>query len=121
MASWQEAAALAPARPRPRPKARPKQKEKRQARSGVAGGLAWIVIAGILLAGIVALNVAVLRLNVQLDGLNNQRQQLQAGNAALASNLSSVSASSRIQTLARARGFVAAEAPTFVDLGRRAR
>ena len=87
----------------------------------MAGGLAWIVVAGVLLAGIVALNVAVLRLNVQLDRLNGQRERLRADNAALASQLSSLSSSPRIQILARAHGFVPADAPTFVDLGRRAR
>jgi hypothetical protein len=127
MASWQETAPLAPARPRPRPQARPAPKPRTAAkrrprrRAGVAGGLVWIVVAGVLLAGIVALNVAVLRLNVQLDRLNNDRQQLQAGNAALASKLSSVSSSLRIQTLARNSGFVPAESPTFVDIGPRAR
>jgi hypothetical protein len=87
----------------------------------VAGGLAWIVAAGVLLAGIVALNVAVLRLNVQLDHLSNDREQLQAGNAALASKLSSVSSSPRIQTLAHSRGFVPAASVAFVDIGPRAR
>jgi hypothetical protein len=128
MASWQETAAL-PARPRPRPrpqappaaKERPAARRRPRRRAGVAGGLVWIVVAGVLLAGIVALNVAVLRLNVQLDRLNNDRQQLQAGNAALASKLSSVSSSPRIQALARSHGFVPAESATFVDIGPGAR
>ena len=128
MASWQHAA-TAPARPRaqPKPRAEPahrrrtRPKRKRQPRAGVAGGLAWIVVAGVLLAGIVALNVAVLRLNLRLDQLNSRRERLRADTAALASRLSSASSSPRIQALARERGFVPAASATFVDLGRRAR
>lgn len=129
MASRDEAAALAPARPRSRPRPRPKRApqarpaaRRPQARPGVAGGLAWIVVAGVLLAGIVALNVAVLRLNVQLDDLNGRREQLRAGNAELGSRVSSAASSARIQALARAHGFVAADPATtgFVDLSRRA-
>ena len=33
----------------------------------MAGGVVWIGLVAVLLAGVVALNVAVLRLNVQLD------------------------------------------------------
>jgi cell division protein FtsL len=77
----------------------------------------------VLLAGVVALNVAVLRLNVQLDRLNGEREQLHADNSALASQLSSASSSPRVQTLAKERGFVPADPATtaFVDLARRAR
>jgi cell division protein FtsL len=123
MASWHEAAAVAAPRPqraqRPRPK--PKQRvapRRRKAKAGVAGGLVWIIVAGVLLAGIVALNVAVLRLNVRLDHLNNENDQLRAGNAALGAQLSAAASSPRIQTLAKAKGFVPADPTTigFVDL-----
>lgn len=96
----------APARrkqPRAVPKRRPRSK-------GVAGGVVWIVFVTALLAGVVALNVAVLRLNVQLDGLAREKQELRAENNELASRLAAVEASGRIQTLARDRlGLVAAE------------
>jgi hypothetical protein len=122
MASWHAAAAPAPARaPRKRPKPRdldqkvaraaPRRRAKRKA--GVAGGLAWIIVAGVLLAGIVALNVAVLRLNIRLDHMNNQSQQLQAENAALGAKLSGAVSSPRIQALAKARGFVPADPTTI--------
>jgi cell division protein FtsL len=94
-------------------------KRKRRARTGVAGGVAWIVVAGVLLAGIVALNVAVLRLNVKLDRLNGEREQLRGENAALASHLSSAASSPRIQALAQKRlGLVPADpaTTTFVDV-----
>ena len=56
------------------------------------------------------MNVAVLRLNVELDGLAREKQELRAQNNELASRLASVEASGRIQTLARDRlGLVPAE------------
>ena len=133
MASWLESAvvagapARAPARPRAKPKAKARPAPKRSARPrqrGVAGGVAWIVVAGVLLAGIVALNVAVLRLNVKLDRLNTDREQLRGGNAALASQLSSAAASPRIENLAKLRlGLVPADptTTTYLDVTPRAR
>jgi outer membrane murein-binding lipoprotein Lpp len=127
MASWHAAAAEAPVRARParsRPKPVAKPPRKAKAKGGVAGGLAWIIVGGILLAGIVALNVAVLRLNIRLDHLNSESQQLQAQNAALGAKLSGAVSSPRVQALATARGFVPADPATtgYVDLTpRRAR
>ena len=46
-------------------------------------------MSGILLAGVVFVNVAVLRLNLALDGANADRVKLRAENAALQSELSS--------------------------------
>lgn len=54
-----------------------------------------------LLAGVVALNVAVLRLNVELDDLAREKRELRAGNNELASRLAGAEASGRIQILAR--------------------
>ena len=56
---------------------------------------------GVLLAGVVAVNVAVLRLNIQLDQAGRDRARLRADNAQLASELSSAQAAARIQALAR--------------------
>jgi cell division protein FtsL len=95
-----------PSRPRPRVAA-----TRRPVRSkGVAGGVVWIVFVTALLAGVVALNVAVLRLNVQLDGLAREKQELRAGNNDLASRLAGLEASGRIESLARNQlGLVPAE------------
>ncbi|TML46977.1 MAG: hypothetical protein E6G20_09755 [Actinobacteria bacterium] len=38
----------------------------------------WIVIFAVLLSGVVAVNVAVLRLNLQLDRVSSDRTQLKA-------------------------------------------
>ena len=86
----------------------------------MAGGLAWIVVSAVLLTGVVALNVVVLRLNLQLDRAGRERANLRAENQLLASQLSSAGASARIQSLAKARGLVTADpsATTYVDLGR---
>ncbi len=125
MASWQATAEAAPARrPRAKPKSAPAPRRRSKARFGVAGGLAWIMVTGVLLAGIVALNVAVLRLNVRLDHLNTQQDQLLSGNAAIALQLSSQASSPRIVSVARQRlGLVPADpaTTTYVDLSRRPR
>ena len=98
MATWaaqaERAQPLAPTRAAPRAVRR----ERR-----VAGGVVWIGIVAVLLAGVVAMNVAVLRLNMKLDHLGRQRSDLQAQNAALSSQLSSAAAAPRIQGLAAKR------------------
>ncbi len=71
----------------------------------------WIVLVGALLAGVVAVNVAVLQLNVRLDGLGRERVQLRADNARLRSQLSSAAAGARIESQAERRlGLVPADA-----------
>jgi cell division protein FtsL len=79
----------------------------------------WIVLVGVLLAGVVAVNVAVLQLNVRIDGLGRERIQLRADNARLSSQLSSAAAAARIESEAKARlGLVQADAnsTTYVQL-----
>lgn len=77
----------------------------------------WIVVFGALLAGVVAVNVAVLQLNVQLDGLGRERVQLRADNARLSSQISSAGADARIETQARNRlGLAPAETTEFIEL-----
>lgn len=118
------AAAKPVRRPAPRPKARVVARPRRSQSKAVAGGVVWIVFVTGLLAGVVALNVAVLRLNVELDGLAREKQELRAGNNELASRLSSVEASGRIQALARKQlGLVPAEPDqtTYVSLDRAGR
>jgi cell division protein FtsL len=81
------------------------------ARPRAWGGVVWIVVLGTLLAGVVAVNVAVLQLNVRLDGLGRERIQLRADNARLSSQLSSAGAAARIESEAKARlGLVQADA-----------
>jgi len=125
MASWSDAAPALPSpRPRARPQARPTPKPRPRARRGVAGGVVWIGVVAVLLVGVVAINVAVLRLNVSLDKLDTQRAQLRAEKQALASQLSMSAASSRIQQQALTRlGLVPVDPTetTYVRLGPRVR
>lgn len=65
------------------------------------GGILWIVLFAVLLAGVVAVNVAVLRLNLDLDRAGRERSELNAEIARLRSELSSASATARIEQLAR--------------------
>jgi cell division protein FtsL len=124
MASTSAARVATPARTRsPSPPARrPAARPRARRSAGLTSGVVWIVLVAALLAGVVAMNVTVLRLNVRLDELGRQRASLQAENAALASQLSSAAALARIQGLARGRlGLVPAD-PTqtiYVQLGRR--
>jgi cell division protein FtsL len=122
MAAWSEAAALElPARP-PKPRGRKASPRRRaEPRTRLFGSAVWIAFLAVLLAGVVALNVAVLRLNMQLDELGRERADLRAANAALASRYSSEHATARIQALARTQlGLVPAapEDTTYVELGR---
>jgi cell division protein FtsL len=113
MATWAARVEEAPAaRSAPRVVAR----ERR-----VTGGVVWIAMIAALLAGVVATNVAVLRLNLTLDRLGRDRADLRAENAALSSQLSSAAASPRIQTMAAGRlGLVQAtsEQTTYVRIPR---
>jgi cell division protein FtsL len=103
VASWApaHARAEAPALPRPRPKKRVSAKAAPRRRA--FGGVAWIVLFGALLAGVVAINVAVLQLNVQLGKLGTERIQLRADTARLRSQLSSAGAAAEIEAQAKAR------------------
>ncbi len=67
----------------------------------LSGGVLWIVLFGVLLSGVVAVNVAVLRLNLERDGVNHDRTQLQADIARLRSELSTAAASARIEAQAQ--------------------
>lgn len=96
MATW--AAEAERPQPQPRPAARAVRRERR-----VAGGVFWIGLVGVLLAGLVAMNVAVLRLNMRLDQLGRERADLRAQNAALSVQLSSAASAPRIQGIAAQR------------------
>ena len=80
----------------------------------------WIAAVGLMLVGVVAISVAVLRLNLRLDQLGQERVKLRAGNAALSAQLSSQTAAGRIQARARALGLIGAQPGQthYVDLGR---
>ena len=78
-------------------------------------------MSAILLAGVVFVNVAVLRLNLRLDDATRQRAKLRAENAALQSELSRSVASPRIQEKATKELHLEPADPAtigYVDLAR---
>ena len=114
MASWAPARADAPPL-RQRAPTRPRGVRTPARERRLAGGVLWIGLLALLLTGVVALNVAVLRLNMEIEKLGRERIELRAKNAELASRLSSSAAPARVDSLARRQGLVLAQ-PTYVDL-----
>ncbi len=106
----------APARLRKQPKPKPRAKRKVEPRRRVAGGVIWIGLVAALLAGVVALNVAVLRLNVQLDETQRERNQLRADNAQLNTEIAAKAASGRILGLASGQLGLQPASPEYLDL-----
>ena len=87
----------------------PRERAKGQRR--IAGGVVWIVVVAALLAGVVAVNVAVLQLNLSLDSVNRQRGQLKADIAAQQAKLASAK-----QTAGITQGLVQADPATTVTV-----
>ena len=111
MASWAGTARVeTPAVTGPRRRPRVRTRPKRRARIRPFGGVVWIVLLAVLLAGVVAVNVAVLQLNVRLDELGRERIELQGETRRLSSQLSSASATARIASQAKTKlGLVEAD------------
>ena len=113
MTSYAEAARAAPRRRRGAAAAPRTQARVRTRPRSTFGGVVWIVVVAVLLAGVVAVNVAVLRLNVRLDKVSQKRVDLQADVARLQSALSSAGASAQISRDAQLRlGLVQADPST---------
>ena len=118
--SWfAEATVTAPARTRAEPKSRPKPKTRAKRRARSHGAILWIAVSAVLLAGVVFVNLGVLRLNLAVDRATQNRDKLRAENAALQSQLSAALASPRIQAQAhKTDGLVPADPSSigYVDL-----
>ena len=101
---------------------RARSQSTKKARSWVvSGGVFWILISAVLLSGVVAVNVAVLRLNLQLDDSGRQRTELKNDIAGLRAEISSAAAATRIERLARGElGLVdvSPEDTTYIELGK---
>lgn len=76
----------------------------------VRGHIVWMILFALLLFGIVAVNVAVLRAHVAVSQLQDQRAKLEAHNQALASALSAADSAPRIEAAARRLGLIQASA-----------
>jgi len=115
--SWFVPATIARPLPAAKPRRRPAKqavarKPKTRGRSGrgfrVRGSLVFMVVFAVLLVGVVAVNVAVLRAHVSVNDLDQKIAQLQQGNASLASQYSSMTAPPRIAKAAAAAGLIPA-------------
>ena len=109
MASWAGTARVeTPAVAQPRRRRPPRARTRAKARP--FGGVLWIVVLAVVLGGVVAVNVAVLQLNVRLDELGRERVQLQVETKRLRSQLSSAAANARIESQAQTQlGLVPAD------------
>jgi cell division protein FtsL len=99
----------------------PRTRRRAARRARARGGILWIAVSGILLAGVVFVNVAVLRLNLALDSATADRVKLRAENAALQSELSSKLRSGVIQAEAAKQLGLQYQDPSqygYVDLGK---
>ena len=105
------------ARPRGRPAASVRSRRKPTQRR-VRGHIVWMILFALLLFGVVAVNVAVLRAHVAVSQLDDERAKLEARNQALASALSAVDSAPRIETAARRLGLIPASAgnTSYLDL-----
>jgi len=118
-----EVAEPAPARQRParRTQQRPAtavRSRRKPAQRRVRAHIVWMILFALLLAGVVAVTVAVLRAHVAVSRLDQKRAQLQARNQALASELSAASSAPRIERAAHRLGLVQASAgnTSYTDL-----
>jgi hypothetical protein len=122
---WFAQAEVAEPLPRPRrrqpparrPAASVRSRRKRTQRR-VRGHIVWMILFALLLFGVVAVNVAVLRAHVAVSRLDDERARLQAHNQALASALSAANSAPRIEAAARRLGLVQASAgnTSYLDL-----
>ena len=95
--------------PAKRPAA-PARTRRKPTQRRVRAHIVWMILFALLLAGVVAVNVAVLRAHVAVTRLDEQRAKLQAQNQALASRLSAASSAPRIEAAAQRLGMVQAPA-----------
>ena len=113
--SHAQAATVAQPVARPRPRRRPRTRPTR-------GGILWIAVGGILLAGVVFVNVAVLQLNLRLDSANAERSKLLGDTAALQTQYARLMSSPRISAAATKRLGLQYEDPSqyvYVDLAQK--
>jgi cell division protein FtsB len=73
---------------------------------GILRGRAWVFVIGVLLAGIVFLNVSVLELNRGIASTSAKTDELERSNSRLRDRVARLDSAERIQRLAEARGFV---------------
>ena len=122
---WFAQAEVAEPLPAPRRRRAPAQRPAAPVRSRrkstqrrVRGHIVWMILFALLLFGVVAVNVAVLRAHVAVSRLDDERARLEARNQALASALSAADSAPRIETAARRLGLIQASGgnTSYLDL-----
>ena len=112
-------------RRRPAPAAQPRRRPAASVRSRrkvtqrrVRGHIVWMTLFALLLFGVVAVNVAVLRAHVAVSQLEDKRAKLEARNQALASALSAADSVPRVEAAAHRLGLVQASGSntSYLDL-----
>jgi cell division protein FtsL len=112
--SWFAPAAIEEPLPRQRPRrpaparARPKAQQRQRRGFRVRASLVWMVLFAVLLVGVVAVNVAVLRAHVSVNDLDAKIAQRQHKIAELESRYASATAAPRIEAAARRAGLIPA-------------
>jgi cell division protein FtsL len=107
-----------PARSTPKRAAASARTRRKPAQRRVRAHIVWMVAFALLLAGVVAVNVAVLRAHVAVSRLDQKRAQLQARNQALSEELSAASSAPRIENASHRLGLEQASAgsTSYTDL-----
>ena len=108
-------------RRRPAPARRPDapvRSRRKATQRRVRGHIVWMTLFAILLFGVVAVNVAVLRAHVAVSRLEDKRARIVAHNQALASALSAANSAPRIEAAARRLGLIQASTgnTSYLDL-----
>lgn len=105
------------------PVATPRRRTRaRRRRATARGGILWITVGGILLAGVVFVNVAGLQLNLRLEKANAQKAKLIAENASLQTQYSRLMSSPRIYAVVTKRFGLRYEDPSqygYIDLAKK--
>lgn len=101
-------------RPAPQTRTRARRRHGHRVRAHIV----WMVLFALLLAGVVAVNVAVLRANVAMNQLDAKIAQLQAQKQRTASQLSEAESAPTVEAAARKLGLVPAPAADtgYLDL-----
>jgi len=108
-------------RRRPSPARRPAasvRSRRKPTQRRIRGHIVWMILFALLLFGVVAVNVAVLRAHVAVSHLDEKRAQLEAKNQVLRSALSAANSAPRVEAAARRMGEVPASAgnTSYLDL-----
>jgi cell division protein FtsL len=110
--SWFAPAAVAEPLPKSRPRrpanSKPKPKARQRRAVRVRLPLVWMVVFALLLVGVVAVNVAVLRANVSVNDLDKQIAQRQQAIATLKSQYARATAAPRVAAEAGRSGYMLA-------------